>query len=111
MNSPWLISMWRAAFAWLRRTFAQVKHKPWLIVVIVLALLPGLVALLGGVFVLALFLLKVLWAWTIPDLFPGAVEQGLVARTISWFTALKVLIVVIFLGALAGVGGARKSER
>jgi len=111
MNSPWLISMWRAALAWLCRTFAQVKQKPWLIVVIVLALLPALVALLGGVFVLALFLLEVLWAWTIPDLFPGAVEQGLVARTISWFTALKILIVVIFLGALAGVGGGRKSER
>ena len=56
---------------------------------------------------MALFLIKVLWAWTIPDLFPGAVEQGLVARDISWFTALKV---AIFVAVLAGIAGIRKSD-
>lgn len=56
-------------------------------------------------FIVMLFLVKVLWAWTVPDLFPGAVEQGLVAASISWYTALKV---AIFLAVLAGISGARR---
>ena len=36
------------------------------------------------------FLAKVMWAWTIPDLFPGAVAQGLVVKSISWGTAFKL---------------------
>ena len=49
-----------------------------------------------------------LWAWTIPDLFPGAVEQGLVAKEISWYTSLKV---AIFVAALAVVAGIRRGEK
>ena len=52
-------------------------------------------------FVVVLFLIKALWAWTIPDLFPGAVDQGLVAKSISWLTAAKV---ALFVAVLAGVG-------
>ena len=73
--------------------------KSWLIAVI-----PGVLVLVAAVFVLVLFLVKVLWAWTVPDLFPGAVEQGLVAASISWYTALKV---AIFAAVLAGVAGVR----
>ena len=47
------------------------------------AAVPGVLALVALVLVVVLLLLKLLWAWTIPDLFPGAVEQGLVAGTIS----------------------------
>jgi hypothetical protein len=71
-------------------------------------LAPGILALVVGVFVLTLLLVKVLWAWTIPDLFPGAVQQGLVAGTISWLTALKV---AIFVAVLAGLSGASKGKR
>ncbi len=46
-----------------------------------------------------MFLVKVLWAWTIPDLFPGAVEQGLVTASISWWTAIKI---AIFVAVLSG---------
>ncbi|KPJ52804.1 hypothetical protein AMJ39_06855 [candidate division TA06 bacterium DG_24] len=73
-----------------------------------LAVVPGILALIVIVFIVALFLVKVLWAWTIPDLFPGAVEQGLVAESISWFTALKV---AIFVAVLAGLAGARSGGR
>ena len=52
-------------------------------------------------FVVVLLLVKLLWAWTVPDLFPGAVEQGLVAKSISWMTAVKVAILV---AVLSGVG-------
>lgn len=75
-------------------------NKAWLIAVV-----PGVLALVAVVFVVMLFLVKVLWAWTIPDLFPGAVEQGLIAGTISWYTAFKV---AIFLAVLAAMPGASR---
>ena len=52
-----------------------------------------------------LLLVKLLWAWTVPDLFPGAVANGTIAGAIGWFTALKV---AIFLSFLAWVAGIRK---
>ena len=77
--------------------------KRWLI-----AIVPGILALVLGAFIVALFLVKILWVWTIPDLFPGAVEQGLIAKEISWYTSLKV---AIFVAALAGIAGIRKGEK
>ncbi len=59
----------------------------------------GAIALACVAFVVVLFLVKILWAWTIPDLFPGAVEQGLVADSISWLTAVKI---AIFVAVLSG---------
>ena len=53
-------------------------------------------------FVIALLLVKALWAWTIPDIFPGAVEQGLVAGSISWLTAIKIAIFIAVFSAFAG---------
>lgn len=53
-------------------------------------------------FVAALFLVKALWAWTVPDLFPGAVEQGLMVRSISWLAAVKVALCVALLSGLVG---------
>lgn len=44
-------------------------------------------SLIPILFVVFLFLVKVSWGWVIPDLFPGAVEQGLVAGSISLGTA------------------------
>jgi hypothetical protein len=79
--------------------------KSWLI-----AIVPGVLMFVAGAFVLALFLIKLLWAWTIPDLFPGAVEQGLVARSISWLTAFKLAIFVTVLAGMAGVSARRESR-
>ena len=81
----------------------QGSNKKWL-----MAIMSGIFAFIVGAFVIALLLIKLLWAWTIPDLFPGAVEQGLVAREISWFTAFKV---AVFVAALAGIAGFRRSKR
>ncbi len=78
--------------------------KSWLFIIV-----PGILALVIGTFVVVLFLVKLLWAWTIPDLFPGAVEQGLIARSISWLAALKVAVFVAILAALAGVQRGKKS--
>jgi len=75
---------------------------------IIAAVVPGVLAVVVCVFVIAIFLVKFLWGWTVPDLFPGAVEQGLVARSISWLTSLKV---AIFIAVLTGAAGASRRER
>ena len=64
-----------------------------------LAVIPGLIALFIGIVAVAFLAIKLLWAWTIPDLFPGAVEQGLVAAEISWLTSFKL---AIFFAILTG---------
>jgi len=60
-------------------------------------------------FVVVLFLVKLLWAWTVPDLFPEAVKQNLVAGQIGWLTAMKVAILVAVVGGIAN-GGHRREE-
>jgi len=67
-------------------------------------------ALAIGAFILSLLLVKLLWVWTIPDLFPRAVEEGFIARNISWFTSLKVAIFSSVLTVLAGARGAKPKE-
>jgi len=62
-----------------------------------LAIIPGIIALIIAVLVAMFFVIKLLWAWTIPDLFPGAVTQGLIAAEISWLTSFKL---ALFLGIL-----------
>lgn len=68
----------------------------------------AVLAVAGVAFVVMLFVIKLLWAWTIPDLFPGAVEQGLVAGEVSWFTAVKI---AIFVAVLSGIAGGHSSHR
>ncbi|MDP6113011.1 MAG: hypothetical protein QF437_01015 [Planctomycetota bacterium] len=61
--------------------------------------------IIGGIsvalvaFAVFLLIIKLLWAWTVVDLFPGAVEQGLVARDISWLSAVKIAIVLAVLAS------------
>ena len=56
---------------------------------------------------LALLLVKLLWAWTVPELFPGAVKAGLIAETISWYASFKL---AIFIAVLAGVARAGRGR-
>ena len=63
-------------------------------------IIPGAIVLILGVATVMFFVIKLLWAWTIPDLFPGAVEQGLVAAEISWLTSFKL---ALFLGIVRGI--------
>ena len=65
----------------------------------IIAAVSAVVAVVGLVFILSFLLLKLLWAWTIPDLFPGAVNQGLIAAEISWWTSFKL---AVFLGVMGG---------
>jgi hypothetical protein len=76
-----------------------------------LGTIAGVLALMAVIFILALLLIKVVWAWTVPDLFPGAVEQGLIAAQISWWTAFKLAILVAVLAGIAGGGGGKSKEK
>jgi uncharacterized membrane protein len=48
-------------------------------------------------FVIAVVLFKFVWAWVVPDLFPGAVEQGLIAADLTWLASLKLAVLVAVL--------------
>lgn len=52
----------------------------------------GSINLIGAAvtFVIGVILVKLLWAWTIPELFPAAVEGGLIVGNIAWQAALKI---------------------
>ena len=52
-------------------------------------------------FVVGVILVKLLWAWTIPDLFPAAVEQGLISGDLTWLAAMKA---VVLIAILSGTG-------
>ena len=65
-----------------------------------LAIVPGIIGLVAILFVFVFFLIKFMWSWVMPDLFPGAVESGLIASEISWFTAFKL---ALFAALLQGV--------
>ena len=82
----------------------KVINKAWMAVII-----PGVFAIIVSVFILALLLIKLLWPWTIPDLFPGAVDQGLIAREISWYTSFKVAIFIAVLAGIAGIFDGKES--
>ena len=77
-------------------------NKTWWIAI------TGTLALIAVYAVIVLLLVKLLWAWTIPDIFPGAVSQGLIAGSISWFTAFKIAVFVAVLAGLAGVRRGRE---
>ncbi len=75
----------------------EVKMKKYL-----LGLYPIILLLVLGIVLLGPFIISWLWVWTIPDLFPGAVKNGLVAETISWMTGFKISIFIAFLMSLSG---------
>ena len=52
-------------------------------------------------FVIALLVFKIVWAWVVPDLFPGAVAQGLILADLSWFGAVKLAVLVSVLGGFS----------
>lgn len=78
----------------------------------------GVAAIIVGGIVLAcvafgvfLLVIKALWAWTVPDLFPGAVAQGLVAKSISWGAVAKLALFLALLAGLGRGGSAHTSRR
>ncbi len=60
-------------------------------------------------FVISMVLFKFVWAWVVPDLFPGAVAQGLISADLTWLAALKLAVLVgVLSGFYPAVAGAFK---
>jgi hypothetical protein len=49
------------------------------------------------VFVISIIVFKFVWAWVVPDLFPGAVAQGLISANLTWLATLKLAVLVAVL--------------
>lgn len=67
-------------------------------------LLALILPLMALALIVSFILIKFIWAWTVPDLFPGAVAQGLIAKDISWLTAFKLAIFIAFFAGIAKSG-------
>ena len=42
--------------------------------------------------ILMSFLLKLFWAWIVPELLPGVVAQGLIVPALTWSLAFKLVL-------------------
>ena len=65
----------------------------------------GCAAALGsmvGLFVVSLLVFRFVWGWVMPDVLPGAVDQGLVAESLSWSTSAKLALPIAILGGMFG---------
>lgn len=49
-------------------------------------------------FAISVVFFKFVWSWVMPDLFPGAVDQGLIAKDLSWLATLKLAVFVSLIG-------------
>jgi len=68
----------------------------------------GLVALFVIVVAIATALIALAWAWVVPDVFAGAVDQGVLPASITLMQALKLSIL---LGLLGVAGKASSSSK
>lgn len=74
------------------------------------AIVPGILVVIALVLLLMVFFVKAMWAWVMPDVFPGAVRDGLIARELSWYTAFKVaLFLAVIIGFAHGSPQSQKS--
>jgi hypothetical protein len=48
-------------------------------------------------FVISVVVFKFVWAWVVPDLFPGAVAQGLISENLSWLATFKLAVLLAVL--------------
>ena len=54
------------------------------------------------IFGITLLVLKFVWAWMVPDLFPGAVAEGLINADLTWKTAVKFAAIMVVINGANG---------
>lgn len=64
----------------------------------IVAFLPQLVESVV-IFLISVIVFRFVWGWVIPDLFSGAIDQGLIVGELSWATSFKL---GIFVAAASG---------
>ena len=64
---------------------------------------------IGIAFGIAVIVFKFVWPWIVPDLFPGAVSEGLISSNLTWIASLKLaLLVSILSGFSDSITGCKK---
>lgn len=58
----------------------------------------GALTLIAILTVVVAFLITWVWSWVIPDVFAGAVQQGILPASITWFQALKLSVLLSVFG-------------
>jgi hypothetical protein len=48
-------------------------------------------------FVMSMVVFKFVWAWVVPDIFPGAVAQDLISADLTWLATVKLAVLVAVL--------------
>ena len=77
---------------WKGKIVRDKEETKMLTAILISFLLPLIISTIG---------IKYFWTIVVQQLFPGAVEQGLIAREISWFTAMKVAIFVALISGFS----------
>ena len=52
------------------------------------------------VFIVKAVVLYLVWAWLVPDMFPGAVAQGLIVASLPWATVFKIAFITALFATL-----------
>jgi len=60
--------------------------------------------------IFGLLIIKLMWSWVIPDILPGAVKQGLIVRSITWYIAFKLALFIAMLGGIARLSVCGRSD-
>jgi hypothetical protein len=48
-------------------------------------------------------LVKLIWIFVVPSIFPGAVSEGFIVASLSWLTAIKIGIIVVVIMAIRDI--------
>lgn len=85
-------------FDFVRDQFQGANHRPRIFAIVVMV--TGGLLLFALLLILFTYLIQWLWGWVVPDLFPSAVREGRLAGALSWWTAFKVVVVLLIVGSL-----------
>ena len=77
----------------------------------IIGLLTVGVAIFAVIFLISVIVVKLSWGWVIPDLFPGAVEQGLIIAEMDWNVAVRLAIVLSVLGGMFAKASSSSSSK
>ena len=55
-----------------------------------------------GLYLVSLLAFRFLWGWVVPDVLPGAVDDGLIAGALGWGASAKLAVPVALVGGMLG---------
>jgi hypothetical protein len=74
-----------------------------------LALAAITVALVAVLVAVGAFFITLVWPWVVPDVFAGAVQQGILPGSLTFWQAVKLMILFAVLGLTSHARSSSKS--